>query len=74
MRTKLIITNSICIVGWLDNWCPMCRPQWTLTFWVNDTFLERNQQNSLSNDLTKTESRLFYISMIKLGENQEPKQ
>ena len=74
MRTNLIITNSIYTVGWHEDYCPMCRPQWTLTFWVNHTFLESYQQNSLSIDLTKTESRLFYKSMIKLGENQEPKQ
>ena len=48
------------ILGWLDNDWPICRPQWTLTFWVNETFLDNYQQNPMSNDLTKTKPRLFY--------------
>ena len=37
-----------------------CRPQWTLTFWVNETFSGSFQHNSMSNDQTKIEPRLFY--------------
>ena len=46
--------------GWLDSYWPICRPQRTLTFWVNETFLKSFQQNLMSNDLTKIEPRLFY--------------
>ena len=42
-------------LGWLDFTDQACRPQWTLTFWVNVTFLDCFQQNPLSNDLTKME-------------------
>ena len=48
------------ILGLLDNNWTICRPQWTLTFWVNETFLNNYQQNPMSNDLTKTKPRLFY--------------
>ena len=48
-------------VGWLDNYCLNWRPQRTLTFWVNVTFLDSFQRNPISNDLTKIEPRLFYI-------------
>ena len=47
-------------VEWLDYDWPKCRPQRTLTFWVNETFLDSFQPNPLSNDLTKTKPRLFY--------------
>ena len=47
-------------IGWLDYYWPICRPQWTLTFWVNETFLGTYQQNPMSNDITKTKPRLFY--------------
>ena len=57
-------------VGWHDYYCPNCRPQQTLTFWVNETFLGTYQPNSISIDLTKTKPRLFYklnilISLLK---------
>ena len=42
-------------LGWLDFTDQACRPQWTLTFRVNVTFLDCFQQNPLSNDLTKME-------------------
>ena len=45
---------------WLDFYWSICRPQWTLTFWVNETFLDTYEQNPMSNDLTKTKSRLSY--------------
>ena len=44
-----------CSIVWLDYYCPSCRPQWTLTFWVNETFLDGYQLNPMSNDLTKIE-------------------
>ena len=47
-------------VEWLDYDWPKCRPQRTLTFWVNETFLDIYQQNALSNDITKIEPRLFF--------------
>ena len=46
--------------GWLDYYYQSCRLQRTLTFWVNETFLDTYQQKSMPNDLTKTKSRLFY--------------
>ena len=48
-------------VGWLDNYWPICRPQRTLTFWVNETFLYSYQQNPLSNDLTKIDQVSFSL-------------
>ena len=47
-------------VEWLEYNSPSCILQWTLTFWVNETFLDSYQQKSISNDLTKIEPRLFY--------------
>ena len=44
----------LCSVGWLDNNCLSCRLQWTLTFWVNGTFLNSFLHNDMSNDPTKT--------------------
>ena len=46
--------------------CPMCRPQWTLTFCVNEPFLDSFQQNPMSNDLTKTKPRPFYELTIRV--------
>ena len=46
-------------LGWLNNDYLICRPQRTLTFWVNHTFLDSYQHNLMSNDLTKIEPRLF---------------
>ena len=46
---------------WLENDWPSCRPQWTLTFLVNHTFMDSFQHNPLSNDPTKIEPRLFYV-------------
>ena len=42
------------LLGWLDNNCLSCGPQRTLTFWVNETFLNSFLYNYISNDLTKT--------------------
>ena len=53
-------------IGWLDNDWPIFRPQWTLTFWVNETFLDNYQHNPMSNDLTKTKPRLFYKLNIRV--------
>ena len=46
-------------LGWLDIHCSSCRPQRTLTFWVNYTFMDSFQHNPMSNDLTKIEPRLL---------------
>ena len=54
------ILNSTSTVGWLDNDWLICRPKQTLTFWVNETFLDTYQQNPMSNGLTKIELRLLY--------------
>ena len=54
-------------IGWLDYYCLSCRPQWTLTFWVNATFLDCYWQNPMSNDQTKTKPRLkfqFHLGSI----------
>ena len=53
-------------VGWLDYCSPSSRPQRTLTFWVNDTFLNSYQQNPMSNDLTNTKPRPFYELTIRV--------
>ena len=50
------------ILGLLNNDWPICRPQWTLTFWVNETFLDNYQQNPMSNDLTKTKQIEYVFS------------
>ena len=44
------------LLGWLDYQWPIFRPQRTLSFWVNETFLDIYQQNPMSNNLTKKES------------------
>ena len=46
-----------------------CTPQWTLTFWVNLTFLDCYQHNTMSNDLTKTKTKnILQIESTKLGD------
>ena len=43
-----------------------CRPQRTLTFWVNNTFLNSFLHNDMSNDLTKTkqiQNEVFYHTL-----------
>ena len=54
------------LFGWLDYQWPIFRPQRTLSFWVNETFLDSYQQILLSNDLTKIEPRhLVYKIVMK---------
>ena len=43
-----------------------CRHQWTLSFWVNLTFLDCYQPKSMSNGLTKTKPRIFYKLNIRV--------
>ena len=53
---------KICInvVGWLVNSWPNWRLQRTLTFWVNETFLNSFLHNDMSNDLTNTKQAHFF--------------
>ena len=61
MRLLLWFSNTVTSeVGWLDITAKSFRPHWTLTFWLNETFLVSFQHNSMSNYLTKIEPRLFY--------------
>ena len=47
-------------VGWLDYYCASWRPEWTLTFWVNQTFWDGFRHNPKSNDLTKIKPSLIW--------------
>ena len=59
-------------VGWLDYYCASWRPEWTLTFWVNQTFWDGFQHNPKPNDLTKIKPSLiwknqtFFITVLDI--------
>ena len=62
IKERKKVRNKLKTVGWLDYYCPSCRPQWTLTFWVNVTFWDGYQHHPMSNNPTKIElCKIGYI-------------
>ena len=67
--TLFLDNPNIDNVGWLDDSWPNCRLQRTLTFWVNETFLNSFLHNDMSNDLTKpkqVQNKVFISSENKI--------